>query len=82
MLSGSQCYFLALHELNSVPYSSIFHPEYLPHELPAHVYLRSVHNISIERAWLHLRLDFGDNAVIAFEKGALEHGYNDQDPQQ
>ncbi|KIP10695.1 hypothetical protein PHLGIDRAFT_22139 [Phlebiopsis gigantea 11061_1 CR5-6] len=61
---------------------SIFHPEYPSNELPAHVFLRSVHNISIERSWLQLRLDFGDNAVIAFEKGASDHGYNDQDPLQ
>ncbi|KAI0697862.1 hypothetical protein BC835DRAFT_1269742 [Cytidiella melzeri] len=60
---------------------TIFWPEFDTNELPAHVYLRSVHNISIERSWLHLRLDMGDNAVAAFEKGAEEHGYNDQNPQ-
>ncbi|KAG6915401.1 hypothetical protein DXG01_011655 [Tephrocybe rancida] len=42
------------------------HPEYDPQELPAHVYLKSVHNISVE----------------LFETGATEHDYNDQDPQQ
>ncbi|KAI0694409.1 hypothetical protein BC835DRAFT_1218090, partial [Cytidiella melzeri] len=51
-------------------------------ELPAHVYLHSVHNISIEHSWLHLCLDMGDNAVAAFEKDAEEHGYNDQNPHQ
>ena len=62
--------------------STLFHPEYSTNELPAHVYLRSVHNVSIERSWLRLRLDFGDNAVIAFERGSGEYGYNDQDPEQ
>lgn len=62
--------------------STIFFPEYDNDELPAHIYLRSVHNISVERSWLRMRLDFGDNAVEAFESGALEHGYNDQNPNQ
>lgn len=31
--------------------------------------MRSVHNISIERSWLRLRLEFGDNAVVAFAVG-------------
>lgn len=35
--------------------------------------MQSVHNISIERAWLHLHLEFGDSAVIAFKK-AKEDG--------
>jgi hypothetical protein len=30
----------------------IFHPDFDLHGLPAHVYLRSVHNISIEHSWL------------------------------
>ncbi|KAJ7586523.1 hypothetical protein C8J56DRAFT_730405, partial [Mycena floridula] len=41
-------------------YREILFPECPLEELAAHVYLRSVHNISIERSWLRLRLDFGD----------------------
>jgi hypothetical protein len=37
------------------------------------VYVQSVHNISIERGWLRLRLEFGDNAVMVFKK-AQEDG--------
>lgn len=44
--------------------------------LPAHCYLRSVHNISIERAWLRLRLDFGNNAILEYEKGASSGIFN------
>ncbi|KAJ6553452.1 hypothetical protein B0H10DRAFT_2202016 [Mycena sp. CBHHK59/15] len=44
---------------------SIFHPDLDATELPPHVYLRSVHNIAVERQWLRLRLEFGDNAVIS-----------------
>ncbi|KIK59296.1 hypothetical protein GYMLUDRAFT_60215 [Collybiopsis luxurians FD-317 M1] len=58
----------------------IFHPESPLEELPAHIYLRSVHNISIERSWLRLRLDFGDNAVIFFNRGIEEGIYNPHDP--
>ncbi|KAJ6607858.1 hypothetical protein B0H10DRAFT_2178373 [Mycena sp. CBHHK59/15] len=61
---------------------SIFHPDLDATELPPHVYLRSVHNIAVERQWLRLRLEFGDNAVIRFNEGALTHGYNNTDPDQ
>ena len=49
-----------------------FHPDYDNTVLPAHVYLRSVHNISIEQAWLRMLLDFGNNAIIEYEKGATD----------
>ncbi|KAJ3762218.1 hypothetical protein EV360DRAFT_36154 [Lentinula raphanica] len=54
----------------------IFHPDCPVDELPAHVYLRSIHNISIERSWLRLRLDFGDNAVLFFYRGIEDGIYN------
>lgn len=60
----------------------IYHPEYDSAELPAHVYLRSVHNISIERSWLRLRLDWGDNMVAFFYKGIDDGMYNPDDPDQ
>ena len=59
----------------------ILHPDFDIQELPAHVYLRSIHNISIERSWLRLRLDWGDNAVIVFEKGIDEGIYNPDNTQ-
>uniref|UniRef100_A0A8H8CM95 Integrase core domain-containing protein n=1 Tax=Psilocybe cubensis TaxID=181762 RepID=A0A8H8CM95_PSICU len=51
-------------------------------ELPAHVYLRSVHNISIERSWLRLRLKWGNNAVIIFNRGIDAGLYNPDDIRQ
>ncbi|KAJ7574495.1 hypothetical protein C8J56DRAFT_802788, partial [Mycena floridula] len=51
-------------------------------EMPAHVYLHSVHNISIERSWLRLRLDFGDNAVLCFENGIAAGIYDSEDQDQ
>ena len=59
----------------------IFHPDISTTELPAHIYLRSIHNISVERGWLRLRLDFGDNAVAFFNYGIDEGIYNYDDPQ-
>ena len=49
--------------------SESFHPDIDPTETPAHVYVRSIHNIAVERSWLRLRLEFGDNAVIVFKQG-------------
>jgi hypothetical protein len=56
-----------------------FHSDYDNSILPAHVYLRSVHNISIERSWLRLRLDFGDNVVQAFLNGVKDGYYKPHD---
>lgn len=38
-------------------------------ELPAHRFLKSVHNITIERGWLRLRLQFGENVKLYWEAG-------------
>ena len=72
------CPSIAKHEQ---VFREIFHPDMDLTVLPAHIYLRSVHNISIERSWLRLRLDLGDNAVLAFEKGKDEGVYNPDDPE-
>jgi hypothetical protein len=60
--------------------SDIFHPDF--EGLPAHRYLRSVHNIAIERSWLHLKLDFGNNAVTEFERGIADGLYDSEDSEQ
>jgi hypothetical protein len=53
----------------------------IPNEvIAAHRYVRSVHNIAIERSWLRLRLDIGDNIIAAFEKGEESGVYNPRDP--
>ncbi|KAJ7210229.1 hypothetical protein C8J57DRAFT_1454178 [Mycena rebaudengoi] len=61
---------------------SMWHGDILSADVPPHVYLRSVHNISIERQWLRLRLDFGDSAVVNFQKGVIEGKYNSTNPDQ
>ncbi len=57
----------------------IFGGDLNPDELPAHVYMKSIYNVAIERSWLRLRLDFGDNAVIFFNKGIEDGTYNPDD---
>ncbi|KZP06766.1 hypothetical protein FIBSPDRAFT_914630 [Athelia psychrophila] len=49
-------------------------------ELPAHRFLKSIHNITIERGWLRLRIQWGDNVKVFWEAGAGI--YNASDPQQ
>ncbi|KAF7346248.1 hypothetical protein MSAN_01851900 [Mycena sanguinolenta] len=58
----------------------IWHPELAEAGIRAHNYLRSVHNITVERTWLRLRLEFGDAAVLVFNKGIEDLVYNKDDP--
>lgn len=39
-------------------------------EIPAHHFIKSIHNITIERGWLHLCLQWGDNVKLFWEAGA------------
>ena len=64
-----------------VSHRQIFHPEFALDELPAHIYLRSIHNITMEQSWLRLRLDLGDNAVEFFYKGIEDGKYNPDNAQ-
>ncbi|KAJ7149435.1 hypothetical protein C8R43DRAFT_1088198 [Mycena crocata] len=60
----------------------MFHSELAAAGIQAHTYLRSVHNISVERTWLRLRLDFGDSAVLNFNQGVMDGKYDSDDLQQ
>ncbi|KAJ7084796.1 hypothetical protein B0H15DRAFT_381633 [Mycena belliarum] len=60
----------------------VFHTELSDVGVRAHTYLRSVHNISVERSWLRLRLDFGDTAVLSFNQGVADGKYDSGDPEQ
>jgi hypothetical protein len=42
-------------------------------DLPAHIYVRSIHNIVVERGWRHFRFAMGDTAVVEYQKG-IEYG--------
>ena len=56
-----------------------FHPEYIADELPAHVYLRSIHNTPIERTWRAFHVGLGDNAIKAYQSEADRGMYNPED---
>ncbi|KAG2144454.1 uncharacterized protein EDB93DRAFT_1251690 [Suillus bovinus] len=56
----------------------IFSPNLSTDELPAHRFPKSVHNITIERGWLRVRVQWGDNMKVFWEAG--EEIYNDMDP--
>ncbi|KAF9487145.1 hypothetical protein BDN71DRAFT_1405132, partial [Pleurotus eryngii] len=47
-----------------------FSPELPRDELPAHRFLRSIHNITIERGWAQLRIKWVDNMKTFWEGGA------------
>jgi hypothetical protein len=43
---------------------------------PAHIFLRSIHHIPIERGWLDLRCDFGHNFPHFWAAGANTYEEN------
>lgn len=54
-----------------------FCPDIDSNDVPAHCFLRSVHNIVIERGWLRLRSLWGDNVYLKYVKG-IEAGLYDE----
>jgi hypothetical protein len=59
-----------------------FGPEFDNAILPAHVYLRSVHNILVERGWVRTRFDFTNNVLVFYKAGIDSGKYNPDDPDQ
>ena len=49
-------------------------------ELPAHHFIKSIYNITIESGWLWLHIQWGDNVKIFWE--ASKGIYNPSDPNQ
>jgi hypothetical protein len=67
------CSFLNVNVLTFIYYlfRECFSPELTEAGLPAaHVFLKSIYNITVERGWLRLRLSWGDNVKIFWEAGA------------
>ncbi|RXW23239.1 hypothetical protein EST38_g2615 [Candolleomyces aberdarensis] len=52
------------------------------HNVPAHSYVTSTHNIAVERGWRRIREHWGDNAFLRFNEGISEGLYNPDDPLQ
>jgi hypothetical protein len=56
----------------------MFSPDISIEEIPAHRFLKSIYNITIEKGWLRFRLQYGDNVKIFFANG--QGIYNPNDP--
>jgi hypothetical protein len=85
MFMGSQMpYGVSLHVALYMYLCQFNREAFAPHleidELPAHRFIQSIHNITIERGWLRLRLQWGDNVKVFWEVGAGI--YNESDPNQ
>jgi len=61
-------------------YREAFSPDLPVTELPAHLFVESIHNTPIERGWLRMRLQWGDNVIVFWEAG--RDLYNPTDPDQ
>ncbi|KAF8591821.1 hypothetical protein K439DRAFT_1656506 [Ramaria rubella] len=57
-----------------------FAPELPISELPAHKFLCSISNTTIEWGWLHFRLQWGDNVKVIWQEGVEKYNYNSNDP--
>lgn len=62
-----------------MPCSEFSCPDISSTDVPAHRFLKSVHNIVVERGWLRLRLVWGDNVYIEYAKGVDLGIYNEND---
>ncbi|KIJ26753.1 hypothetical protein M422DRAFT_272156 [Sphaerobolus stellatus SS14] len=56
-----------------------FFPEFPVDEVSAHRFLRSIHNITIERGWSQLKFQFDANVDEFWDKGIIEGIYNTYD---
>jgi hypothetical protein len=66
-------------QFNMTTYSDSALPDVDLADLPAHVYVRSLHNIVMESTWHRFKCEMGDNAVLDFMKGIEDGVYSDND---
>ncbi|KAF8478327.1 hypothetical protein JB92DRAFT_2768728 [Gautieria morchelliformis] len=75
--TGSQMHFGILSQ-----FSEAFSPELPVTELLAHQFLKSIHNTTIERGWLRVRLAWVDNVKVFWQRGSEIYQYNGNDNNQ
>ena len=65
-------------------FAQALHEAFAPHldidELLAHIFMKSIRNITIEHGWLQLQLQWSDNMKVFWDVGAGI--YNPSDPDQ
>ncbi|KAF8572883.1 hypothetical protein K439DRAFT_1377147, partial [Ramaria rubella] len=59
-----------------------FSPELLITEHPAHMFLSSVWNLTIEQGWLRFHLQWGENVKVIWQEGVDKYNYNSNDLKQ
>ena len=52
------------------PSREAFSPDLPVIDLAAHKFLASINNTTIERGWLHLRFQWGDNVIVFWNAGS------------
>ena len=57
-------------------YRETFFPELPVNEVPAHCFLKSIHNITIERGWSQLKLQFDANVDEFWDQGIIDGIYD------
>jgi hypothetical protein len=68
------------HSFLNSSHREAFSPDLPVTVLPAHLFFKSINNTTIERGWLRMRLQWGDNVIIFWEAG--RDIYNPTDPDQ
>ncbi|KAM5544110.1 hypothetical protein V8D89_002296 [Ganoderma adspersum] len=76
---GGKCMLCRCVTATDVSIREAFSPNLPPAELPAHLFLPSIHNTTIERGWLQLRLSWGDDVHVFWAAG--EGIYFEDDPE-
>ncbi|KAF5319802.1 hypothetical protein D9611_012894 [Ephemerocybe angulata] len=59
-----------------------FSPDYPLDELQAVRYMRSIHNISVERSWGRMKIEWGNNAVNIYQTGIQEGKFDPESEDQ
>ena len=62
------------------PFSDLLYPDHDVDGNHVHRYLKSIHNIVIEKGWWRLHTLWGDNVVAFFEDGIKQGIYNIDSP--
>ncbi len=73
------CWCISIH-INNM-YREMYAGELPIDELPAHVFVKSIRNITIERGWYRLWINFDNNVKSFFFQGEDQGIYNKMNPQ-
>lgn len=78
-MHSSEWYFQICTRILTI-FSDLLYPNRDAEANPVHRYLKSIHNIVIEKGWWRLHTLWGDNMVAFFEQGIKQGVYNIDSP--